>query len=343
MDALSELLRAVKLCGAMFFRARYGAPWCVLTPPSRAFSHLVAEDSNHIIEFHLIVAGHAYVRVGTETTPLAAGDIVMLPHGDPHTLGNGTGAETVDASADLPALLRGEIHHSCGGGSGEETRLLCGYLACESRLIQPVLAGLPRVLRVHVRGDPSGEVLEAMIGHAVELACDASPGGEIIAGRLAEVLFAEVLRRYVLQLPAGRTGWLAGAADPAVGRALALLHQRPAHAWTLEDLAHGVGVSRTALTERFTRYLGQAPIAYLTDWRLEPAAEALRTTSRSVLQVAGEVGYDSEAAFNRAFKRRFAAPPARYRRDWRERHRAWPAGRPPEAPVQEGRSRTATL
>jgi transcriptional regulator GlxA family with amidase domain len=157
-----------------------------------------------------------------------------------------------------------------------------------------------------------------MIREIVEQLADAAPGSEAIAARLAEVLFAEVLRRYVRQLPKGRAGWLAGAADPAVGRALALLHQRPGHPWTLDELARDVGLSRSVLTERFARHLGQAPMAYLANWRLELAAESLRTTSRSVLQIAGEVGYDSEAAFNRAFKRRFETPPARYRRACRE-------------------------
>jgi AraC-like DNA-binding protein len=334
MDALSELLRVVKLNGALFFNAECGAPWCVLSPPSKSFAPHVASASSHIIEFHLIAEGRAYIRVGEETTPLAAGDIVLVPHGDPHVMGNGIASETIDATADMPELLKGGVKRSRLGGSGEETRLVCGYLACEARLIQPVLVGLPRALRVHVRTDSYGELLESMIRHAVEQVSSAAPGSEVIAARLAEVLFAEVLRRYVMQLPKGRSGWLAGATDPGVGRALASLHRRPAHSWTLDELAREAGVSRSVLTERFARYLGQAPMAYLTDWRLELGAESLRTTSRSVLQIAGEVGYDSEAAFNRAFKRRFDAPPARYRRNWREQARA-------EVAPREDRARAA--
>ena len=321
MDALSELLRVVKLSGALFFNAQCAEPWCVRSPPSAVFCRHLGLESSHIIEFHLIADGRCYVRVGEETMPLTAGDIVLIPHGDMHHMGNGCGGETIDGEADLPAVLGGGMQLSLLGGGGEQTRLICGYLVCEARLIQPVLAGLPRVLRVHVRNDPSGGLLESMLGHAVEQISGATPGSELIAARLAEVLFAEVLRRYVLQLPAGRTGWLAGAADTAVGRALALLHQRPGHGWTLDELARDAGLSRSALTERFARYLGQAPMAYLTDWRLELAAESLRTTNRSVVQIAGDVGYDSEAAFNRAFKRRFSAPPARYRRGWRDQMR----------------------
>jgi transcriptional regulator GlxA family with amidase domain len=153
----------------------------------------------------------------------------------------------------------------------------------------------------------------------MEQAAIRAPGSDVITAHLAEVLFAEVLRRYLLSLPRGRTGWLAGAGDPAVGRALAALHHRPADEWTLEGLAKEAGISRSLLTDRFTRYLGQSPMSYLADWRLELGAEALRTTNRSVQRVANDVGYESEAAFNRAFKRRFELPPARYRRERRAR------------------------
>ena len=322
MDALSELLRAVKLSGAMFFNAQCGEPWCVRSPSSRSFSRYVASPSSHVIEFHLIAEGRAYVRVGQETTPLMAGDIIIIPHGDAHVLGNGAGAEMIDSEASLPGILTGQLKPTRMGGSGAETRLICGYLACEARLISPVLAGLPRLVRVHVRNDSYGALLENMIQHAVEQVSNATQGSGVIVARLAEVLFAEVLRRYVSQLPPGRAGWLAGAVDPVIGRALGSLHRRPEHPWTLEELAQDVGLSRSALTERFARYLGQGPIAYLTDWRLELAAESLRNTNRSVLQIAGDVGYDSEAAFNRAFKRRFSTPPARYRKRWREESRS---------------------
>jgi AraC-like DNA-binding protein len=319
MDALSEVLRVVKLSGAMFFHARCGAPWCFRAPRSTAFSRFLGLPSSHVIEFHLVAEGRAYVRVGEETTPLTAGDIILLPHGDSHLMGNGEGCDIIDGEVSMPGLLSGAIKLSQMGGSGEETRLICGYLACEERLIQPVLAGLPHVLRVNVRADSYGAWLESMILHAMQQVAEAAPGSDVIVARLAEVLFAEVLRRYVLQLPTERAGWLAGAADPAVGRALSSMHQKPSHPWTLEELAQSAGLSRSVLTERFSRYIGQAPIAYLTDWRLELAAETLRTTSRSVLRIAEEVGYESEAAFNRAFKRRFTTPPARYRRGWRER------------------------
>jgi AraC-like DNA-binding protein len=286
--------------------------------PARLLAPYIARPGSHIIVFHLISEGRAYVRVGEETTPLAAGDIVMFPHGDPHLMGNGSGGEIMDSASQIPELLTRQLELSSLGGGGEATALICGYLACEAGLIRPAIACLPHVVRVPIRTDAAGEWLENSIRYAVSQAASAPPGGEVILARLAEVLFTETLRRYLTQLPAERTGWLAGARDPTVGRSLAALHRKPAHAWTLEELAHEAGVSRSALTERFARYLGQSPIAYLADWRLELGADAMRTTSRSVLQVASEVGYESEAAFNRAFKRRFGQPPAQYRRTFRE-------------------------
>jgi AraC-like DNA-binding protein len=317
MDALSELLRVVKLSGAMFFKSGCTAPWCFDAPPSAKFLPYVKADATHVIEFHHITEGNAYVRLGEETTPLAAGDVVMIPHGDPHRMGNGSGGRPLVGSNALPAIMDGRLALAEFGGGGEYTGLVCGYLACDADLIRPVLTGLPRVVRVNIRTDKTGEWLENTLRHAVDQAAAGAPGSKVIIAHMAEVLFAEVLRRYLLSLPQGRTGWLAGAGDPAVGRALAVMHRRPCDAWTLDALAREVGLSRSALNEKFTRFIGQPPMSYLADWRLELGAEALRSTNRSVQQVAVEVGYDSEAAFNRAFKRKFAAPPARYRREAR--------------------------
>jgi len=317
MDALSELLRAVKLSGALFYNSSCQAPWCLKAPQSSWFLPYIRAQATHVIEFHHITEGTAYVRVGSETTPLAAGDIVMMPHGDPHEMGAGVGGKPINGEEALPALWTGRIKFSIFGGGGDTTGLVCGYLACDGALLKPVLAGLPRVVRVNIRTDPSGHWLDNLLRHAVAQAAASAPGSDVIIAHLAEVLFTEVLRRYLLTLPEGRTGWLAGAGDPAVGRALAALHRDPAFAWTLDLLAQEASISRSALTEKFTRFIGQAPMAYLTDWRLELGAEALRSTSRSVQRVALDSGYESEAAFNRAFKRRFSVPPARYRREAR--------------------------
>jgi AraC-like DNA-binding protein len=315
MDALSELLRAVKLSGALFYNSSCSAPWCLQAPPSATFLPYIQVRATRVIEFHHITSGTAYVRVGNETTPLTAGDIVMIPHGDAHEMGAGVGGKPICGEDALPALWTGKIKLANFGGGGEQTGLVCGFLACDGELLKPVIAGLPRVVRVNIRVDPSGEWLDNMLRHAVSQAAASTPGSDVILAHLAEVLFTEVLRRYLLSLPDGRTGWLAAAGDPAVGRALAALHKAPAFDWTLDLLAQEASVSRSALTEKFTRFIGQAPMAYLTDWRLELGAEALRSTNRSVQRVALDSGYESEAAFNRAFKRRFSLPPARYRKE----------------------------
>ncbi len=196
-----------------------------------------------------------------------------MPHGDAHEMGAGVGGKPICGDDALPALWSGRVKLASFGGGGETTGLVCGYLACDGELLKPVLAGLPRVVRVNIRTNPSGEWLDNLLRHAVSQVAAATPGSEVILAHLAEVLFTEVLRRYLLALPDGRTGWLAGAGDPAVGRALAALHREPAFDWTLDLLAEEAGISRSALTEKFTRFIGQAPMAYLTDWRLELGAD----------------------------------------------------------------------
>ena len=146
------------------------------------------------------------------------------------------------------------------------------------------------------------------------------PGGAAVIAKLSEVLFVETLRRYIANLPTSQTGWLAGVRDPDVGKALALLHKQPAHPWTIALLANEVGVSRSVLADRFRHYLSDTPMGYLTRWRLQLAAQVLTSSSKSVAEVAGEVGYESEPSFNRAFKREFGVPPARFRSQTRRTH-----------------------
>jgi AraC-like DNA-binding protein len=206
------------------------------------------------------------------------------------------------------------------GGGGELTKLVCGYMACEPRLSQVFLSGLPPVFKVSIRNDPSGKWLENSIRFSVDQADVARAGGEAVRAKLSEVLFVETLRAYITQLAPEQTGWLAGARDVEVGKTLALMHRKPDHPWTLADLAKEAGLSRSVLAERFRHYLGETPMAYLTRWRLQLGAEMLGSTSYSVAQIAAEVGYESEAAFNRAFKREFQVPPARFRAQSRSVH-----------------------
>ena len=200
------------------------------------------------------------------------------------------------------------------GGGGERTRFVCGFLGCERQAERLFLAGLPPMLKINIRGDAAGRWLENSVRH---LACETGserPGGAVLLSKMADVLFVEALRRYMDELPPDETGWLAGARDPVVGSVLFLIHRRPCNRWTVAELAEEVGASRSVVDERFAHFLGESPTAYLLRWRLRLAANLLTTTRKTVLQVAPEVGYESEAAFNRAFKREFGLPPARYRR-----------------------------
>jgi AraC-like DNA-binding protein len=314
MDVLSELLKVVKLDSAIFFNCEFSSPWCYRAPAAESAARLLAQAGRHLIIFHLLVRGRAYVHLeGGERAPLVAGDIVTLPHGHAHLMGNGDGAPEIDGATELPKLLSRGLELVKVGGGGEPSLFVCGFLSCDPVLSRSFLQALPPIFTVSITSDPSGQWLENSLRFAVAEAVAAREGASAMLAKLSEVVFIETVRRHIHALPESETGWLAGARDPAVGRALHLFHQRPAHPWTMPELAKEVGVSRSVLAERFGHFLGQPPIAYLTDWRLQLAARALKSTSRSVAEIAVEVGYEAEASFNRAFKRHFQLPPARYR------------------------------
>jgi AraC-like DNA-binding protein len=245
---------------------------------------------------------------------LNAGDIVIFAHGDPHIMGNGSPVKPVDNEQELHQIFSQGLKVARHGGGGEITKFVCGYLACDPQLSRVFLGGLPPMLKVNIRNDASGQWLENSIRYSVGDADASRPGGEAVVAKLSEVLFVETLRRYIALLPPEQTGWLAGIRDPEVGKALALLHRKSADPWTIAALANEVGISRSVLAERFRRYLSETPIAYLTRWRLQLGAQMLKSTSSSVAQIAAEAGYESEPSFNRAFKREFGLPPARFRR-----------------------------
>ncbi len=244
---------------------------------------------------------------------LDAGDIVIFPHGDAHFIENGPPTKAVDMVKELDRIFSQGLKLSRQGGGGEVTRFVCGFMACEPRLSKVFLSGLPPVFKVSIRNDASGRWLENSIRFSVNEADASRAGGEAVLAKLSEVLFVETLRTYIANLPAEQTGWLAGARDAEVGKALALMHRSPAHPWTIASLAKEAGVSRSVLAERFRHYLNEPPMSYLTRWRIQLGAQMLTSTSYSVAQIASEVGYESEAAFNRAFKREFTVPPARFR------------------------------
>jgi AraC-like DNA-binding protein len=315
MDVLSEVLRVVKLEGALFFNAEFTAPWCIRSSGAAGMIPFLSPVPRHLIMYHFLTEGRAFARLPDgKRVLLNAGDIVILPHGDPHFLGNGAPERPVDSVKTFAKNLSQGLKLARYGGGGEITRFVCGYLACDPRLSEVFLAGLPPMMKVNVSGDPSGQWLEQSIRFSVDEANGLNAGSGLVLARLSEVLIVETLRRYINSLPPEEKGWLAGARDPVIGKALALLHKEPAKAWTISDLARKVGLSRTRLAERFRHFLEESPMAYLAKWRLKLGAEILQTTGDSVAQIAETVGYGSEAAFNRAFKREFDCPPAQFRR-----------------------------
>jgi AraC-like DNA-binding protein len=325
MDVLSEVLRVVKLDGALFFNAEFSAPWCISSAPSDALAPYLSPGAKCLILYHFLTEGRAYARLPDgQRQELVAGDIVVFPHGDAHFLGNGAPERPVSALQTFASCLNDRMKVVRFGGGGEVTNFVCGFMACDPQLSAVVLRSLPRMLKVHIANESSGEWIRNSIRFSADEAGVDSAGVGLVLAKLSELLFVETLRLYINGLSTEQTGWLAGVRDPIVGEALAQLHRDPAHPWTLEELAHRVGVSRTRLTERFRHYLQTSPMAYLTKWRLSLGAEILRSSKDGIAEVAAAVGYGSEAAFNRAFRRAFDCPPAQFRRSGRTDERGTP-------------------
>jgi AraC-like DNA-binding protein len=323
MDVLSEVLKVVKLEGALFFNGEFSAPWCLRSSPSAAMLPYLSTSAGHLIIYHFLTEGRAYARLlDGPSEELTAGDIVVFPHGDAHLLGNGSPERPLDSLKTFGKNLTQGLKIARLGGGGELTKFVCGYMACDPRLSEVFLASLPKVIKVHVSKEPSGQWLENSIRFSVSEGNASNAGGGLVVSKLSELLFVETLRRYINALPPDQTGWLAGTRDPVIGHALALLHKEPARPWTVSSLAKNAGLSRTRLAERFRHFLQESPMAYLTKWRLKLGADILQSTEHSVAEIAAAVGYASESAFNRAFKREFASPPAQFRRNRRARNRS---------------------
>lgn len=325
MDALSEVLKVVQLSGAIFFNARLTAPWCVASPADATLAPMLGLGSERLVLYHYMVEGSCLVTLaGMEPQRLSAGDIVVFPHGDAHTMASANNVQP--QSLDPQAILRDPAKLLQFGGGGETTRFVCGYMACDPRLFQPVLEALPRLVTVNLGSMDKARWLEATLQHAVEEAMSPRPGAEGVLAKLSEVMVVETLRQFVAQLSPEHTGWLSGLRDRAVGRTLALMHQQPAHPWTVDTLAREVAVSRSVLAERFTHFVGQSPMQYLGRWRMALATNYLKRSSLSLARIAEQVGYETDAAFSRAFRREFGQPPA----TWRRMHAASPGSRAPE-------------
>jgi len=318
MDPFSEILRGVVLRGALFFNAEFSAPWGFNAPPAQDLAPLLAPDAPHLLIYHFLIEGSGLVRI--ENQPpirLEPGDVIVLPHGHAHEMCSAEGVGDKLSEPMTAKLQARDLSTMQAGGGGEVTRFVCGFMACDPLLCRPILLSLPAAFKVNLRTDSSGHWLENSVLHLVDEAASGYVGSEAVLAKLSEALFVDTLRRYFAGLPPQEKGWPAAARDPIIGKSLMLLHSRTQHPWTIAELAREVGLSRSALAERFTRYLSEPPMAYLIRWRLQLAARALASTSRGVAEIAADVGYESEAAFNRAFKREFGAPPARYRREHR--------------------------
>lgn len=321
MDAVSDVLRLVRLGGAVYLNGEFTAPWCLIGQTDSPLCAGYLPRSERVVSFHLITEGNCWARLAADpgsAIQVNAGELLVVPQGETHIMGSAPDLTPVPFGpllADQLETAPGEVMKLSYGGGGTRTRTVCGFLACNETLSNPILSALPRIFKVDMRNDPRSAWLESSLQFAAAEAAEWRAGSAIVLARLSELLFVEAVRRCIDALPANQKGWLAGVRDRFVGRALSMLHAQPAHAWTVDELARKVGLSRSALAQRFTDLLEQPPMQYLARWRLQIAAQELLNGNKSLAAVAEQVGYDSEAAFNRAFKREFGMPPAGWRKN----------------------------
>jgi len=315
-DILSDVLRAVRLTGAVYFDLALTAPWAVDTPPSSDVAGLVMPGAQRVIEYHVVAEGGGWARAeGHAPIRLRPGDLLLYPQGDAHVLSS---APDLTATRDLSVYSRPEaatlpLAYVQNGGGAERTRIVCSFMGLDERPYNPLLTALPSV--IHLSSDDA-DAASGWLGSVMRVAVSEAradrPGGENVLARLAEVMFVEAIRRHLEKLPASQAGWLAGLRDPVVGQALGALHAEPRRPWTVEDLARLVGQSRSVFAERFGAMVGQPPMQYLALWRMQLASHQL-LQGQAVARVAEAVGYESEAAFSRAFKKLVGQPPALWR------------------------------
>ena len=332
MDVLSDVLRVVRLSGAVFFTAECSTPWAIDSPMPDMLSSILKPDGGSIVLFHILMEGECIIECkGLPSVKMDAGDVVIFPHCEPHTMRSHIGAKPVPVDSVLLSETSVALPRIAFGGGGETSRFLCGYLNC-SQKFDHLSVDLPKMLLVRSQNEygaveaidgngvrparvnsGSGRWLATTLKFSISEAKSARPGNAAMLGRLTELMFVEILRQYMQQLPSGQGGWLAGLNDPHVGKALQLIHANPAYDWTVEELARGVAISRSVLAERFTDLVGEPPMRYLAGWRVQVAKQLLRDGA-TISDVSARVGYESEAAFNRAFKRSAGIPPASWRR-----------------------------
>jgi AraC-like DNA-binding protein len=317
-DALSDLLRTVRLTGAAFFEVAASDKWAIESPSRELILPKVLPGANHLVAYHVVTAGHC-LATPTEGAPVAleTGQVVVFTDAQSHVMSSHPGLSGAPTTADMVEIATaGELPFriNCGGDGPASTRLVCGYLACDAGPFNPLFDQLPRVITAGKADGAELGWLGQFIRYAVEEASQKRTGHEIILTKLSELMFIDVLRGYLETLSPQQPGWLAGLRDPFIGKALSLIHARPAHTWTLEELARLIGQSRSVLAERFADIVGIPPMHYLSNWRMQIAAELLTNGSMSLSEIAAEVGYESDSAFSRAFKKMTGVAPSAWRR-----------------------------
>jgi AraC family transcriptional regulator, alkane utilization regulator len=314
MDVLSDVLQTIHLEGALFLNTECHEPWCMNVPKGSDMARLLRPGASMVVICHTVLEGRCWIQVaGGEPLPLYAGDVVAMPHGDAHLIGSGLQYAPVSINDEV-RVKAPELKPMRYGGEGDRTLLVCGWFAFERDVPNPLISLLPRVIRSAVGQRPAGPWLEQSIRYALGEAASAQPGSSAVATKIAESLFVETLRAYIESLPPGQAGWLSGLKDLQVGKCLELLHSQPARDWSVESLAQEIHVSRSVLAQRFTDFVGVPPIQYLKRWRLAMAARLLRSERGHIGRVIDAIGYESEAAFSRAFKKEYGVSPGQWRR-----------------------------
>jgi AraC-like DNA-binding protein len=315
MDALSDVLRVVGLTGGVFLDAVFTHPWAISGKVHPEYCRPFMAEPAHVICYHYVVEGGFELRLEPhgDWVPVRAGEAVLLPRNDLHSMGTDRRAAPVSPAAVMQASDASPARRIVHGGGGARTRLVCGFLG-GARELQPLLTSLPAIMAIDLAESPNGDWMGRTFSYAAQTLAAGDPGAATVLAKTSELLFVEAVRRHLAQLPDEATGWFAGLRDAVVGRALALMHAKPAFDWTADDLAGEVNLSRSAFTQRFTALIGQPPIRYLTQWRMQVATHKLRERRSTIAQIAFDVGYDSEAAFSRAFRREFGVPPAAWRK-----------------------------
>lgn len=318
MDVLSDVLRVVRLTGAIYFDIDAGAPWVGESPGTAEIAAAVMPGAEHVISFHAVMSGSCWAALGDDTLPpvhVNAGDVVVFPGGASNVMSSSPGARGEPNMAMYYHPIDEHLPFSFthGGDGDERTRFICGYLGCDASPFNPLLSALPPMLCARRPVDGSGWVIN-LFRLAIAEGSSGRAGGETVLAKLSELMFVEIIRRHLETLPDDSRGWLSGLRDVHVGDALRLMHSRPGEAWTLDRLARQVGLSRTAFASRFTHYVRISPMQYLARWRLQLAGRLLERPDVSIAQAGAEVGYESEAAFNRAFKKFVGIPPGTWRK-----------------------------